>query len=196
MNLSNKIIELKNIARELRINTIKVSSTRKIPHLGSCLSCTEILTVLYFKILNVDPSNPNKEGRDRFFLSKGHAAPILFQVLAKKKFFPKELLNEFGKPGSLLHEHPPKNGYIPGVEAATGSLGHGFSMALGMAVGSKISKKEFTSFALLGDGECNEGSIWEGAMVASSQKIGNLIAIIDFNKWQGTDRSEKIMGYK
>ena len=113
--------------------------------------------------------------------------------MAERGFFPLKELNNFGKAGSVFHEHPPKPGYIPGVEAATGSLGHGFPMALGMAVAGKIQNKKFKTYSLLSDGECNEGSIWEAAMLASATKINDLTVIIDFNKWQATGRSEEIM---
>merc|ERR1712070_1221841 len=160
---------------------------------GSCLSCVDILTVLYWDTLNIDPQNPNKFDRDRFILSKGHGAPILFQVLAERGFFPIEQLSEFGKSGSVFHEHPPKPGYIPGVEAATGSLGHGLPMALGMAIAQNIKGISARCYALMSDGECNEGSIWEAAMLAGSLRVNNLVAIIDFNKWQATGRSKEIM---
>ena len=186
-------IELQNLARKLRIRTIKVSHEAKIPHLGSCLSCLDILVYLYWCVLKINPNDPNNDCRDRFLLSKGHAAPALFQVLAEKGFYPVKDLEEFGKEGSVFHEHPPKPGYIKGVEAATGSLGHGFPMALGMAISAKLQKKDFNSYALLSDGECNEGSIWEAALLAPSLKINNLIAIVDYNKWQATGRSKEIM---
>ena len=130
--------------------------------MGSCLSCIDLLVFLYWSVLDINPNNPNDLNRDRFLLSKGHGAPALFQVLAEKGFFPIRKLDEFGKPGSVFHEHPPKPGYIPGVEAATGSLGHGLPIALGMALAAKISNKNYKCYALLSDGECNEGSIWEG----------------------------------
>ena len=126
----------------LRETCIKISSTKKIPHLGSCLSCADILTVLYWDSLNIDPKNPNCEDRDRFLLSKGHASPIYIQALAQRGIIPASDLELFGKDGSVFHEHPPKPGYIDGVEAATGSLGHGFSMGLGMAKAAKIKGKK------------------------------------------------------
>ena len=131
--------------------------------------------------------------RDRFVLSKGHGAPILFQVLAERGFFPVERLAEFGKPGGVFHEHPPKPGYIPGVEAATGSLGHGLPMALGMAVALQIQGGTSRCYALLSDGECNEGSIWEAAMLAAGLHVDQLTAIVDYNKWQATGRSQEVM---
>ena len=175
-------IELQNLAKKLRKRTIKVSHKAKIPHLGSCLSCIDILVYLYWCVLKINPDDPNNEDRDRFLLSKGHGAPALFQVLAEKGFFSIKDLNEFGKQGSVFHEHPPVPGYINGVEAATGSLGHGLPMGLGMAISAKIQGKDFKTVVLLSDGECNEGSIWEAALLAPSLKVDNLIAIIDYNK--------------
>ena len=181
------------VAKELRKRIIKTSSKAKIPHLGSCLSCIDLLVFLYWSVLDIKPNNPNDLNRDRFLLSKGHGAPALFQVLAEKGFFPIRKLDEFGQNGSVFHEHPPKPGYIPGVEAATGSLGHGLPIALGMALAAKISNKNYKCYALLSDGECNEGSIWEAAMMAASQEVDNLTVIIDFNKWQATGRSKDIL---
>ena len=157
------------------------------------LSCVELLTVLYWKELKINTNIPDLEDRDRFILSKGHGAPVLFQVLAERGFFPVERLDEFGQPGSVFHEHPPKPGYIPGVEAATGSLGHGLPMALGMAIAQRIKGSKGRSYALLSDGECNEGSIWEAAMMAAGQSVDHLTAIIDYNKWQATGRSKEVL---
>jgi transketolase len=185
--------QLAATALTLRQRLVTTSANAKIPHLGSCLSCVELLVQLYWQELRIDPLNPEDPDRDRFLLSKGHGAPILFQVLAERGFYPVERLEDFGKPGSVFHEHPPKPGYIPGIEAATGSLGHGLPMALGMALAARIQKRPTRSYALLSDGECNEGSIWEAAMLAAAQKVNTLTAIIDFNKWQATDRSQDVM---
>ena len=184
--------ELEQLASELRFKIIRQSHLSDIPHLGSCLSCLDILAVLYFKILNVDPKNPENSERDRFVLSKGHAAPALFQVLAKMGFYDASLMQTYNQNGSVFGEHPPAHG-IPGIEAATGSLGHGLPIAVGMALAAKMNKQKYKTFALLSDGECNKGSIWEAAMMASAHKLENLIAIIDFNKWQATGRSEEIL---
>jgi len=185
--------QLAATALTLRQRLVTTSANAKIPHLGSCLSCVELLMQLYWQELRIDPLNPEDPDRDRFLLSKGHSAPILFQVLAERGFYPVERLEDFGKPGSVFHEHPPKPGYIPGIEAATGSLGHGLSMALGMALAARIQKRPTRCYALLSDGECNEGSIWEAAMLAAAQKVDTLTAIIDFNKWQATGRSQEVM---
>ena len=188
-----KLLSLKKISNLIRKRILITSHSAKIPHLGSCLSCVDILVYLYWEQLKINPKYPYDDNRDRFLLSKGHGAPALFQVLAERGFFSKEKLKDFGKEGSVFHEHPPVPGYIPGVEAATGSLGHGFPMALGMALGGKIKGLKYTCYALLSDGECNEGSIWEAAMLSSAQKLSNLIGIVDYNKWQATGRSKNIM---
>jgi len=185
--------KLKQISLTIRKRTIETSAKARIPHLGSCLSCVELLTALYWNELNIDPKAPMEPERDRFVLSKGHGAPVLFQVLAERGFFPVERLEQFGKPGSVFHEHPPKPGYIEGVEAATGSLGHGLPMALGMAIAKRIQGSKSRCYALLSDGECNEGSIWESAMLAAAQEVNQLTAIVDYNKWQATGRSHEIM---
>ena len=184
---------LARIALTIRQRTIETSASARIPHLGSCLSCVDLLTALYWKELRIDPQAPEAPDRDRFVLSKGHGAPVLFQVLAERGFFPTERLAEFGKPGSVFHEHPPKPGHIPGVEAATGSLGHGLPMALGMAIAQRIQGSNSRCYALLSDGECNEGSIWEAAMLAAGQHVHQLTAIVDYNKWQATGRSQEVM---
>ncbi len=184
--------ELIRLSVDLRKRIIETSSKAKIPHLGSCLSCIDLLIYLYWKELRINPNDPNNPNRDRFILSKGHGAPALFQVLGEKNFFPIKNLKDFGKSGSFFHEHPPKPGLIPGVEAATGSLGHGLSLALGMAYASFLRKINYRTFALLSDGECNEGAIWEAALLAPKMKINDLTVIIDFNKWQATGKSEDI----
>ena len=190
---SKKIDILSKLSKELRRRIIKTSYSAKIPHIGSCLSCLELLIYIYWEELKIDIKNPIEPDRDRFILSKGHGAPALFQVLAERGFYPLSKLDDFGKAGSVFHEHPPKPGYIPGVEAATGSLGHGFPMALGMSLSGKIKKKDFKTTALLSDGECNEGSIWEAALLASAKKLNKLTIFIDYNKWQATGRSQEIM---
>jgi len=181
------------ISNSLRKKIINTSAQCKIPHLGSCLSCIDILVFLYWEELNFNSEEHSNMNRDRFVLSKGHGAPALFQVLAEKDFFDRKLLDQFGQPGSVFHEHPPKPELIPGIEAATGSLGHGFPMALGMALAEKINSLDFYTYALISDGECNEGTIWEAAMLAASKKVSKLTTIIDYNKWQATGRSNQIL---
>lgn len=191
-----ELTELVHIANALRFDVIKMSSKAKSAHLGSCLSSMDILVALYFNILNLDASNPEDDARDIFIMSKGHAAMALYAVLSKRGFFHKRELEKFNTDGSLLAEHPPAKG-IPGVEAATGSLGHGLPIAAGHALGIKLKSKSLISknrvYALLSDGENNEGSIWEAAMFASSNGLNNLTVFIDYNKWQATGRSEEIM---
>ena len=185
---------LEAIAREIRFRTIRNSHLSGTPHLGSCLSCTDILVWLYWNVLRVDPENPSVIERDRFVLSKGHAAPVLFQVLAESGFFSKELLETYGQDGSLFGEHPPTPSHLPGVEAATGSLGHGLPMALGMAIAARIQGNSYDVYAVLSDGECNEGSVWEAALMAAAQRVSNLTIFIDYNKWQATGRNNEVLG--
>ena len=189
----NDLAILELTANEIRKKCIEVSFRSKIPHLGSCLSCIEILTLLYWSVMKIDPDEPLNSDRDKFILSKGHAAPVHLQILARKGFFDEKLIETFGENGSYFHEHPPKPGKVAGIEAATGSLGHGFSMAVGMAKASKIQNKKNMIYCLLGDGETNEGVIWEAALLAPMLELGNLIAFIDYNKWQATGRSKEIM---
>jgi transketolase len=187
------INDLESRARILRSRIIETSHKASIPHLGSCLSCVDILTALYFSVLRIDPKNPTDKDRDRFILSKGHGAPALFQVLAMRGFYPEKLLEAYGEDGGVFAEHPPAPGYLPGIEAATGSLGHGLPLACGMALAGRINKQNYNVYAVLSDGECNEGSVWEAAMFAAAQKLNNLCVIIDFNKWQATGRSREVL---
>ncbi|MDX8414500.1 MAG: transketolase [Mariprofundales bacterium] len=184
---------LKEIARNMRCRIVTNSHYTHTPHLGSCLSCVDILVAAYFYGLHIDPKQPCAPSRDRFILSKGHGAPALFQALAMKGFYPESMLDDYGQDGSIFAEHPPTPDHLPGIEAATGSLGHGLPIALGIALSARIQQQSYQVVALLGDGECNEGSIWEAAMMASAQKVGNLMVIIDYNKWQATDRSQNVL---
>ena len=192
--MTQDINTLVQTAAQLRGRIIEHSGRTKTPHLGSCLSCADILSVYYFNILNIDPQNPEDENRDRFILSKGHAAPAIFQTLALKGFFPYQSLLDSRHDGTdYFGEHPPSPGHIPGIEAATGSLGHGFPMAVGMAIAAKTKGQSHRIDVILGDGECNEGSIWEAAMLTGAQKLDNLTIVVDFNKWQATDRSREVL---
>lgn len=186
--------DLEAIARQMRFRTIRNSHLTGTPHLGSCLSCTDLLVWLYWRVLRVDPHNPQDPDRDRFILSKGHAAPVLFQVLAERGFFSVEDLDTYGQDGSLFGEHPPTPDHLAGIEAATGSLGHGLPMALGMALAGRIQNRSYTVYAILSDGECNEGSVWEAALMAAAQQVTNLTVFIDYNKWQATGRSNEVLG--
>ena len=191
--MTTDISTLKNIASQIRGRIITTSHQTHTPHLGSCLSCVDILIAAYFSTLKIDPAKPADPQRDRFILSKGHGAAALFQVLALKGFYPEAMLKSYGEDGGIFAEHPPTPDHLPGIEAATGSLGHGLPIGLGMALAGRIKQQEYDVTVLLGDGECNEGSVWEGAMMAAGQQVGNLLAIVDFNKWQATGRSEEIL---
>ena len=183
---------LDRIAAELRGEVIGLSHRAKTPHLGSSLSCLDLLAVLYWEFLRIDPKKPVSPDRDRFILSKGHAAPALYVSLCRRGFFSPQLLADYAKDGAVLAEQPAP-GCAPGVEWATGSLGHGLSVGIGMALAASIQKRDYRTVALLSDGECNEGSVWEAAMFAAAQKLGSLTVLVDYNKWQATGRSEEVM---
>jgi len=185
-------LDLARIAQSLRRRIVTMSHRGRTPHLGSSLSCTDILAVAYFASLRLDPANPSDPARDRFILSKGHAAPALYAALAERGFFPLADLDRFNADGGVLAEHPPPN-IVPGVEAATGSLGHGLPIGVGMALAGRLQQRDFRVFVVLSDGECNEGSVWEAAMFAAGQRLDRIIAIVDYNRWQATGRSEEIM---
>ena len=192
--MSARSENLRDIARTLRFRTVRTSHLSGTPHLGSCLSCLDLLVYLYWRVLKIDPRNAKDEGRDRFILSKGHAAPVLFQVLAERGFFSVEDLEDYGKDDSIFGEHPPAPKYLPGIEAATGSLGHGLPMGLGMALAARIQGASYRTYVILSDGECNEGSVWEAALMAAAQKISSLTVFVDYNKWQATGRSNEVLG--
>lgn len=183
---------LTDIARKIRYQIIQLSHIGEAPHLGSSLSCVDLIVALYYSFLKIDPHHPEDPHRDRFILSKGHAITTLYAILAEKGFFPESWLQTFNCDGTHLPEHPTPR-CVPGVEMATGSLGHGLSVGLGQAMAGRLLQIPYRVVALLSDGECNEGSVWEAALFAPAQRIDNLIAIIDFNKWQATGRSEQIM---
>ncbi|HWZ47905.1 MAG TPA: transketolase [Herbaspirillum sp.] len=180
------------LAAQFRARVVEMSHTAKAAHLASALSCIDIVALLYHSVLQVDPLRPKWEQRDRFILSKGHAAAALYVALAYKGFLTEDDLNSYGRAGSLLEEHPsPK---LPGVEAATGSLGHGLPYGCGMALAARIKQQNYRNFVLMSDGECNEGSVWEACLFASANRLGNLCAFVDFNKWQATGRSREVLG--
>ena len=185
-------MELQENAYKIRVNIIEMLEKSKSGHPGGSLSAVEILTALYFKEMRVDPQNPRCEDRDRFVLSKGHAAPVLYATLAEKGFFPKEELNNLRKINSMLQGHPDMKG-TPGVDMTTGSLGQGLSAAGGMALAGKIDNKDYRVYALLGDGEVQEGIIWESAMFAAHNKLDNLTAFLDHNGLQIDGRNEDVM---
>ena len=183
---------LQDLARELRLTVIDVMAWSGGAHVGGSLSIIDILTILYFKYLKVDPANPQWEDRDRFILSKGHAAAGYIPVLAKKGYFPEETLKTFNHFGSPFAMHPDCNKVI-GCDASAGSLGHGLSMAVGLGLGARYLKKDWKTVCLMGDGECGEGSIWEAAMSASHFKLGNVIGIVDRNRLMIDGKTEDVM---
>ncbi len=179
----NRKKELKKIALNVRKGVIEGTFNAKSGHPGGSLSITDIVTYLYFEKMNVNPENPQDENRDRFVLSKGHTAPALYAALALKGFFPVELIKTLRKPDSILQGHPSMR-YTPGVDMSTGSLGQGISVACGMALGAKLKGKDFKVYVPLGDGEIEEGQVWEAAMFAGNRKLDNLVAIVDYNNLQ------------
>ncbi len=195
MNIALRPVDttaLQQQAAALRGKVIGMSHAAQAAHLASCLSCADILVAAYWHVLEIDPETPDGPLRDRFILSKGHAAAALYATLAMKGFFPLEELDTYAKDGGRLAEHPPAN-LLPGVEAATGSLGHGLSLGIGMALSGRIKGERFRVYALLSDGENNEGSVWEAAMFAAAQRLENVCVIVDYNKWQATARSDETL---
>ena len=176
----------------LRGALVSLSQAKGIPHLGSTLSCIDIMIAAYWRSMRFDPKRPKEPKRDRFILSKGHAAKALYVCLAYRGFFEIEELQRIGEKGGPMAEHPGPN-CMPGVEAATGSLGHGLPIGIGHALASRIQGPKYRVFVLMSDGECNEGSVWEGAMMAAACRLNNLTVVIDFNKWQATGRSEDVL---
>ena len=187
------VTALKKIAVQVRKGIIEEVYNAKSGHPGGSLSCADILTVLYFNQMNIDEAKPKDPNRDRLVLSKGHAAPALYSVLAQKGYFDKELLKTFRKIGSNLQGHPDMN-KVPGVDMTTGSLGQGLSAAVGMAIASKMNKAGCKVYCLLGDGEMEEGQIWEAAMAASKNKLDNLCVILDNNNLQIDGEIDKVGG--
>lgn len=188
-----KVEGLANIANDIRIEIIEQVYNANSGHPGGSLSCADILAVLYFNQMNIDSENPNAKGRDRFVLSKGHCAPALYATLARKGYFDKELLKAFRKVESNLQGHPDMK-KVPGVDMSTGSLGQGLSAAVGMAIGSKMEHEGYRVYCLLGDGELEEGQVWEAAMSASKNKLDNLCAIVDYNTLQIDGNVEEVAG--
>jgi transketolase len=179
-------VETVEMMRSLRARIIEAAAISREGHIPSALSILDILWVLYDRVLNITPLSIHSKTRDRCVLSKGHASLGLYAVLSEKGFFPRYSLESFGKFESFLGGHPDSN-KVPGVEASTGSLGHGFPIAVGMAMGLKIQKLPARVFAIVGDGDCNEGTIWEGAALAAHHKLQNLTCIVDYN--HSTDRA-------
>jgi transketolase len=189
------IHELKEIARKIRVDIIKMTNVAGSGHPGGSLSAAEIFTVLYFNIMNHDPKKPEWEDRDVFILSKGHCCPGLYSAMARSGYFPVEELMTLRKYGSRLQGHPHSSS-LPGLEASTGSLGQGLSIAIGCALAIKLNKKNSRVYCLMGDGEQQEGQIWEAAMSASHYKLDNLCGIIDRNRLQIDGFCKDIIDYE
>ncbi len=183
---------LLDTARSLRLTIVDVMAWSGGAHIGGSLSIADILTILYFKYLKVDPKNPQWEDRDRFVLSKGHTAAGYIPVLAKKGFFPEEELKSFNHFGSPFAMHPDSN-KVTGCDVSTGSLGHGLPIAAGLGLGSRYLKKSYKTVCLLGDGECCEGSVWEAAMSIAHYKLTNVITVVDRNRLMIDGHTEDVM---
>lgn len=193
MPLTKQEIEmLEKKASELRYLCVDTTVWGHSGHIGGSMSAMDILTILYYKYMNINPKNPNWDERDRFILSKGHVGVGYAPVLADKGYFDKEWLKDFNLTGSRLGMHLDGN-KVPGVDASTGSLGHGLAIALGMAMAAKLHGKSYKTYCLLGDGECDEGAVWESAMAASHFKATNLITIVDRNQCMIDGRTEDVM---
>ena len=176
-------LALKKTANEIRKGIVTAVHSAKSGHPGGSLSAADILTYLYFEEMNVDPKDPKKADRDRFVLSKGHIAPALYATLAEKGYFPKEDLKTLRHVGSYLQGHPDMK-HIPGVDMSSGSLGQGISAAVGMAIAGKLDNADYRVYTLLGDGEIQEGQVWEASMLAAHRKLDNLVVIVDNNNLQ------------
>lgn len=186
------MVNTTQLAAQFRVKVVEMSHAAKTAHLASSLSCVDIIAVIYSSVLQLDPKNSQWTERDRFILSKGHAATALYAALEYKNLISDADIATYGQIGSLLEEHPtPK---LPGVEAATGSLGHGLPIGCGIALAGKIKKQTYRTFVLMSDGECNEGSVWEACLFAAANRLENLCAFVDFNKWQATGRSKEVLG--
>ena len=183
INIKNKIEKLKKITTELKIETLKMVYNVGRGHLGGSFSCADIVTSLYFEIMSIDPKNPKNENRDRFLLSKGHACPIVYTALAKLGYFDKKNLYNFTRIGNILQGHPSMD-ITPGIDMTSGSLGIGLSIANGIGIAAKLSGKKFYTYILFGDGEIQEGQIWEAALTSSHYKLDNIIGFIDYNGLQ------------
>ena len=190
--MAKSLDELKSISKEIRKDIVKMLTESASGHPGGSLSATDIMTVLFFKEMNLDPNNEKDPNRDRFVLSKGHAAPVLYSVLARRGYFPVEELSTLRKFKSRLQGHPSIQ-YLPGIDMSTGSLGQGVSAAVGMALAGKIDENDYRVYTLLGDGELEEGQVWEAAMCAAHYKLNNLTAFIDFNGLQIDGDITKVM---
>ncbi len=189
---NNKLYNYQEISKNIRKNILKIIYETKSPHIGPSFSIVEILVALYYKSLNHSPDNPCDPHRDRFLLSKGHACPAFFVVLAERGFIDKKELEEFAVNGATLAHHPDKD-VERGIEISSGSLGHGLSIGAGMALAGSSDNIPYKTYVLLGDGELNEGSIWEAVMFAGHHKLHNLVALVDYNKMQALGHTKDII---
>jgi transketolase len=181
-----------NTVRDIRKSILKMAHYSRASHIGSCLSVVEILYVLYFKVASIDPADPRKKDRDRIILSKGHGSAALYATLAERGFFHKSLLDKYYIDGGILPGHLDMLS-VPGIEVSSGALGHGLSLGLGMAIANKLTENPGKVFVILGDGECNEGSVWEAIMLGGTHKLDNIVAIVDCNKLQGFGRTNNVI---
>ena len=193
MKKTKNIMELKKISAKIRKDILISINAAGSGHTGGSLGLSDVFTVLYFNVMNHDPKNPKWKDRDRLVLSIGHVAPVHYATLARAGYFPLEELKTLRKLGSRLQGHPGKDHGLPGLELSSGSLGQGLSIAVGMALSAKIDKKDWQVFSIHGDGELQEGSIWEAAMSASHHKLDNITAIVDRNHVQIDGRTSDIM---
>jgi len=175
-------------ARQIRVRVLEMAHVARTPHVGSALSCADIIAALYFRVLRIDPRSPADEHRDRFLLSKGHGCTALYAALALRGFCDPALLEEYARDGGRLPEHPAPR-CLPGIDFASGSLGHGLAVGAGLALSARLRGFAFRVFVLLSDGECYEGSVWEAAIFAAAQKLASLTAIVDFNQWSASSRT-------
>ncbi len=189
---ATELQDLRTLSTSVRRDTFLMAHRAKIGHLGSAFSIIDLLSVLYFKYLNIDPKNPKWAERDRFVLSKGHGCSSLYVTLAKRGFFPEKELKTFIQDGSRLPGHP-SSMLLPGIEASTGSLGHGLGIAVGIALAGKRDEKNHRTVVIVSDGECDEGSTWEAILAAGNWNLGKLTCIVDYNKIQSFGRVEEIM---
>jgi transketolase len=190
--VEEQTVRLTNVAQDIRFNVIDMVYKAQSGHISPGLGAADIMATLFFDTMHLDPQHPEMAERDRFVLSKGHSCPVLYATLALRGYFPIEELKSLRQMGSRLQGHPVA-GYLPGIEATTGSLGMGASQALGMALEGRMLKKDYNVWALLGDGELNEGLIWEAAMGAAKYKLGNLVFIVDRNGLQTDGNCEDVM---
>jgi len=186
-----EFLRLEQKARDLRKLIIDTVVWAGSGHVGGALSSIDIMTILYHKFMNIDPENPGMEDRDRFILSKGHIGVGLAPVLADKGYFPKTWLETYNHTGSDLGMHLDKN-KIPGLDASTGSLGHGLPLSLGLGLSARVKGQNFRTYCLMGDGECDEGSVWEAAMSAGKRGLDNLVAMVDYNKYQSYGETSSV----